>query len=340
VSRGPRVRIARGIYRDQYGIAAVSCGKERRYGPGVQLETIQRWQEDYKHRRKKARGKRRGTLAADVDTYVERIKHLASWRERRSELRAWTALYGPWVRSRIQRKDVIAARLQWLSAGVKPKTCNHRCASLRALWRELDGPTALTPLDDLLPLPVPSTPVVTVTPETILTTYRGLLAGEARGTLRSAKTRARFMVLASSGVRPSELMRAQPEDVNLEARVWRTRDGKGGHRPGGLFLYDDLLTAWTAFIEANAWGTFETSAFARTLREAGWPEGVRPYCLRHSVGVALSEAGNDLADVGGWLGHSRLDTTRSHYVPVLAGRIKELGESLTGRIQWPANGTK
>jgi integrase len=63
---------------------------------------------------------------------------------------------------------------------------------------------------------------------------------ERRGWLRSAKTRARFMVLASTGKRPSELMRAQPHDVDFVRRVWTVRDGKGGWSPG-IYLNDDML---------------------------------------------------------------------------------------------------
>jgi len=39
--------------------------------------------------------------------------------------------------------------------------------------------------------------------------------------------------------------------VNLEARVWVPRDAKGGYSPG-VYLNDDMLAAWTLFIEARA----------------------------------------------------------------------------------------
>jgi site-specific recombinase XerD len=81
--------------------------------------------------------------------------------------------------------------------------------------------------------------------------------------------------------------------------------------------------AWQLFVAAKAWGPFNTGSFAKRLRSAGWPEGVRPYQLRHTVGLALSEAGVDLADVSALLGHSRPLTTRSHYVPVLGSRLQD-----------------
>ena len=36
------------------------------------------------------------------------------------------------------------------------------------------------------------------------------------------------MVIASTGVRPAELKRAEPQDVDLERRVWLVRTAKGG----------------------------------------------------------------------------------------------------------------
>lgn len=144
-------------------------------------------------------------------------------------------------------------------------------------------------------------------------------------------------MLATTGVRPSELMRAEPADVVLDADppYWLTRDGKGGRRASGVPLNDEMVTAWRVFHVAQAWGRYETSAFARTLRHAGWPADVPPYRLRASVGIALSSQGVDLADVAGWLGHRDLVTTRTSYVPVLAPRMREATARLAGRVVWP-----
>jgi integrase len=120
--------------------------------------------------------------------------------------------------------------------------------------------------------------------------------------------------------------------VDLERRVWRTRDGKGGYRPGGLYLTDDLLEAWRVFIAADAFGPFNTGSMARVLRTAGWPEDVRPYALRSSLGIALSESGADLADVASVLGHTSTDMTRSHYVPVIGSRLQAALERVGTRI--------
>jgi integrase len=347
MSRGHRVRLEANIFRDRCGLAAkLQVGdyyREQRFPPDIEIDEVRRWVTRTRAELQALPGASkartaRGTLAQDADRYARCVAHLASWRERRSEVRAWVALYGTWRRRKIKKAQVLEARRVWLDATKAPKTINHRVATLAHLFHELDGRKAPTPCDEVTPLALAPTVPQAVSSETVRTVYAALLEQERTKKLRDPKTRARFMVLASSGVRASELMRAQPGDVDLEARVWRTRDGKGGHRPSGLYLHDDLLAAWRVFVEADAWGRFETSAFARTLRTSGWPAGVRPYTLRHSVGIALSEAGADLADIGAWLGHAQVDTTRRHYVPVLAGRIRALGDALGQRIGWETAG--
>lgn len=144
-----------------------------------------------------------------------------------------------------------------------------------------------------------------------------------------------FMVRASTGKRPSEIMRAQPSDVDLARREWRVRDGKGGWGEG-LYLNADMLAAWRTFADADAWGYFDTSAHARLLQSAGWPADVRPYELRHSTGIALTDAGIDLADISAFLGHSDLRTTRRTYVPIRQARMQRASEVLDGRFGWDA----
>ena len=122
--------------------------------------------------------------------------------------------------------------------------------------------------------------------------------------------------------------------------MWTSRSVSGGRVTGrggwgpGIYLNDDMMAAWELFVEADAWGIFRTGSLVRTTRRAGWPEGVRPYNLRHTVGISISEAGGDLADVQAHLGHKHISTTRKHYVPVLNSRMQKASELISGRIPW------
>ena len=66
------------------------------------------------------------------------------------------------------------------------------------------------------------------------------------------------------------------------------------------------------FAAADAWGHWNQTSWVRTSRRHGWPEGLRPYSMRHSIGIAMSEQGLALADVGAALGRVNPVMTRSH----------------------------
>jgi integrase len=324
--------------------------REKRFVPGTPARVRTAWKIAMRAKLQKAhpqpeRKSPTGSLGRDAETYYPQITYLVDWRARRSEIRAWIAELGTMPRHTITRADVLRVRGIWLENGVKPKTCNSRVSALRHLCHLLDGDDAATPCDGVKPLPVHKSPPRVITPADVNAVLARLETNAQQPCVRfdGAKTRARLMVLASTGKRPSEVMRAQPGDVDLRRRVWIARDGKGGFSPG-VFLNDDMTAAWEAFIEADAWGTFNTGSFARTLRAAGWPADVRPYNLRHSIGIALSEMGADLADIQQHMGHRRMETTRRHYVPVLGTRMEAMSRELDGRFGWgpasrPASGS-
>jgi integrase len=336
--KGKRKRIARGIYEDSTGRCGIyrdALGKQRehRVPPHTPISVIRKEVADLRAKQKGSGrvASDRGTLNAAIDRWAGLEQHLASWKERRAELRAWAKLYGHIQLRAIDSDDIRRAISTWSQAGIAPKTIRNRMWTLGHLYRVLHGHDVTTPVDHIEPPAVPRRVINPTTPDTILKVYAKLIEAEANGTLRDMKTRARFMVRAASGRRPCEIMRAQPEDLDLERRIWRVRDAKGGWSEG-LYLNDDLLGAWQLFAKADAWGWFHTGSMAKVLRTAGWPSGVRPYNLRHSLGIGLSELGVDFADVAGWLGHTDVRTTRRAYVPVLQSRMERASRAIDGRL--------
>jgi integrase len=342
--RGKRLRLAKGIYRDKSGLAAtVAIGtgqakqqREKRWPHGTPLKTIKDWQHDTAAALREDVGvAKRGTLKADAARYLKLAQYLQNWSGVRSEVRAWIALYGHLHRAQLTPAHVLEARVRWLSDGYAPKTVNDRVARLRRIYRTLDAtprrkkpPSPCDTIEDLHVVEAPS-----VAPEAgiLLDVLRRLEEGEQKGTLRDAKTRARFLVQATTGKRPAEVMRTIPEDLSLETRVWRVRNAKGGQGPG-IYLNDDMLAAWRVFVAADAWGEYNTGSYARVLRTAGWPAGLRPYNLRHAVGQAMSAKGVDLSDIQAHYGHRDIATTRRHYVPVLESRLEAASRKIDGRL--------
>lgn len=336
MGRGARRRIRRGIYADPSGYATVvtvhGLRKEKRWPHGTPLGMLERWVDDTRHAFNHGIPKTpRGSIGADARRYERVIRDLVSFKSRRSEIRAWViALHPGTHRSRVTHEDIRRVRGDWLEAHVAPKTINNRVFALLHLYKTLDGRSVPTPCDEIEPLPVHRRPAVRVEDGLIRRIYQDLIAGERTGRLANAKTRARFAVFASTGKRPSEIGRAEPADVDLKRRVWTPRDGKGGFCPG-VVLNDDMLEAWKLFAKANAWGKFDTSSFGKRMRTAGLPKNLDPYQLRHTVGLALSEAGFDLRDIADHLGHKSTQTTRAHYVPVLNSRLSKVSEQLGTR---------
>lgn len=339
---GKRITITKGVYKDRsgYEVRVVVGGTpySKRMPADSTLDELKRARAHLEAKGRTDTPKaERGTLKADAAKYLKLQTHLASHRIKRAHLNAWIAVLGETVRRhRVTAADVQRARLLWLKTR-NPKTINHRVNTLRHLYRTLDGKKAETPCDDLDPLPVERTPIQRVSDATILLVDANLQRREADPAipLWTAKTRARFRVLVTTGRRPSEVMRAKPTDVDLEQRVWVVRDGKGGWSPG-LYLNDDMLAAWQLFVDAKAWGKYNTSSFGRAIREAGWPADVRPYNARHTTWIMATERGADMADVQTGAGHKSLATTRLNYTGIRQSRMQRLSEMLDGRFnQFP-----
>lgn len=339
---GRRLTIAKNIYRDSGGYEIrVMIGGETytaRLLPDATLKECRaKLGELQTQGQTDSPRAERGTLRVDGPRYLKLIAHLLTWKDRAHHLAAWIALYGDVPRYRLTESDVLTARARWLADGLAPKTINHRADTLRNLFHRLDGRHAPTPCDNVPHLAIPKTIIQRVSEKDILGVDAKLQAREQNKQLQfdGAKTRARFRVFVSTGKRPCEIMRTQPADIDLKARVWVPRDAKGGYCPG-VYLNNDQLAAWKLFIKADAWGKYNHGNFGRVIREAGWPDNVRPYQARHSTWIAAVERGAPLEDVATGAGHRDMRLTQRVYTGIRNSRLQRLSETLEGRFQkWP-----
>jgi integrase len=332
MSRGKRERLEEGIFRDRSGVAAVvkvgTVQREKRFPLEYDRDRIRQWRAQTRAellgdiRAQKARTDDPRSLLRAVVTYLKRRKGRPGARADRSHLKAWTARLGTKRRHLITKTDVELAIATWLEAGVSAKTIRHRARVLRELYQTLDGggghPLQGVVLPKLLephPIPIPHA----VIERAASSLAKGLRHQKGYGS-DPIKSRARFLVYATTGQRPAQIGQALPGDVDLEARIWFVRPAKGG-KPIPLPLNDAMMLAWQCFIAANAWGRFDTSSLAKLLRRHGWPTGTEPYQLRHTFAIDLLKSGVELGDIQGLLGHASIQTTRRFYAPILLSRL-------------------
>jgi len=320
-----RTRIAEGIYQDKSGLAAtVKVGrlqKERRFPVTTPLDAIRSWRIQTRAEldldRETIRAEVAGTLKFDGDRFLARKKGRIAYKADRAHMRAWYPTFGQVPRRKITAEDIELQIGRWLKADVAARTIRHRCRVLRECIRTLDGPKARTPVD-FLKLPKPPAPAPAAVPQK---TIRDVAAKLKAAGLE--KDYARFAVRATTGQRPTQIMRTEPADIDLKRRIWFVRPAKGG-QPIPMPLNREMLAAWKAFAKADAWGVWDTARAADVLRAHGWPAGVRPYDLRHTFAIDHLLAGTDLGDLQGLLGHTQIQTTRTYYAPMLIAKLRKV----------------
>jgi len=313
-----RRRLATGIYEDAFGRSVIyhAHGKpiETRFPIDKPLDLLVRWRKRQigQHAELAPRDPR-GSLARDVVSALKRLKGHRGFKSERSHLRAWLQYLPAHIRRwQITQAHVELAIATWLEQGYAARTIRHRVRVLEALFHRLDGARSPTPLDDVKIPAKPKPRPVSVPDVTIGAVALELRKHEIAGTLRDAKTRARFLVLATTGKRPVEVMRTERVDLDLERRQWFTRTAKGGYNTDVL-LNDEQRAAWDLFVAAQAWGNYDSRSFSKTIQRAGWPKGIRPYQLRASTAQTLRRRGGDPSDVQEALGHTSIETGRTFY---------------------------
>lgn len=336
MGRSQRLTIDRGIYRDASGHEVVAKAgrlrRSKRFPLDASLETMRTWRDGTTTELREDAPPTfdTRTLRGAVSAYYVKTA-LPKDSPYRTALNAWLSLYGDLERRHLTPAKAQQAIERWMHDGYGGQSLYYRRKAIQKLWRALDGPKVKTPVDDVRVRRTRAKRPVWVPDETILAVLMELRRQEMAGRLRSAKTRARFLVLATTGQRPAQLKRARREDVDLPRGVWWVRAAKGGE-PVPVYLNSEMRDAWEAFTRAKAWGWYDTRSFARTIRHAGWPAGVRIYNVRHATGFTLSARGADLGDIQLSLGHTDPSTTRV-YVGAVDERMREVSARLEGRFR-------
>jgi site-specific recombinase XerD len=336
--------VAPGIYRMDNGSFRVVARvgdrktgprpKEKRFPKGTALRALKSWQEDQRAElRRQDMRPARGTLADDVEQYLKLVEpRLVSFKDRRYDLHRWLERFGHRHRHTLETNELQTQLNEWRLKGLSAQTCNLRRMALSHLFTTLDGKRGRNPVSDVPKFERPDPKPHALPYDVIRATF---------DMMRPNATKARLMLMAYGGFRPSEIMRAAPEDVqqflDLVEPFCYKRTGKRG-RPVMVPLPPEGVEAWKLLIQRDAWGKFareninrdwkaamRRAAEARierlglegtlsasavdTVRRAFAP--VRCYSLRHSYATQLLMQGSDdLSLVQEALGHRDARTTR------------------------------
>ena len=185
-----------------------------------------------------------------------------------------------------------------------------------------------------------------------------LLSTPSETDVLGVRDRAMLETLYSTGIRVSELVGMNVEDVDDTGEALRIRGkGKkerivplGKHAMGALRKYVQMLTADAKF--SAVWGPHGSHAgplfvnkhakrlssrsvrrkLDKYLKNAGLDPDISPHTLRHSFATHLLENGADLRSVQELLGHQSLSTTQI-YTHLTTQRLKDAYDSAHPRAE-------
>ena len=315
-----RVRVAQGIYRDRWGLAATvkvnGIQREIRFEPGTPLKTIRAQRDEMRASLRTLPPGERHTLAHDAERYLDQVQStLVSFADRRRDLLAWLPRFGH-LRTLALPSHLAALNAQlhdWRQT-LSAMSCNHRRHALTNLVRVLYGRRAAVELIDLARFaPAPPKP---------RWIDRRHIAAVMSHLTPGSMTRVRLELMHWTGMRPSQMGRLQVDDFRLDEPIpyVAVPRGKGG-RIAAVPLVPEGIAAVRAFLDARAFGPWSRGSANKALRAAARRAGRPPftvYQIRHSFAAGLRRTGTDVADIQDLYGHTRPETTMIYAPPELA----------------------
>jgi integrase/recombinase XerD len=241
------------------------------------------------------------------------------------------------------RAYVSSLRVRGLSA----KTIARHVVTLRRLLRFLETENLIkdNPMPTLLPVPGQRKLPQTLSAADIQT----LLNQPDPNLPLGSRDQAMFELLYATGLRVSELVRLQTQEVNFQGNyvIVRGKGSKVRAVPFGNYAREKLNAFMTLararllkgktspYIFTNRSGKpLSRQGFWKLIRRyalvAGIDKRVTPHTLRHSFATHLLEGGADLRSVQTMLGHADISTTQI-YTHVDGARLKKVHQQFHPR---------
>lgn len=347
------MRVAPHIYRTATGgwrvyLRLNGVLKAFRYKAHIPLDQLERLVETATGEREKLRATRRldgearsATFAADAERYLAlaRVRAMPSYVDRQREIARWVRVFGARARQTVTAGEIEQQLHTWRHDPTRPQSAsslNKYRTALMALYTALDGRGARNPVRDVPifqePAPQPRglpywliRALLDAMPRDQSRPVKGVKGSRQRGSL----TRARFEVMAWTGMTPAQIKQLTPRHINLRHRWYISPERRKGHRrprhPRPEVkkpMTRDAYQAFKRFVELEAWGDFSTRSLRHSLERARRtvkkhnPKSqipkVRPYDFRHSFGTELFRRTGNLPLVAELLDHSSLAMTKRY----------------------------
>lgn len=321
-----------GHLRDRYGWRVfVKVGrrqKEKRFPAETPFRTRENWRLDTRAGLRAAPpeqdyAERRKVFADDVEHYLTLVQAMPTLAERTRHLEFWTRGFGERSRHTVTAAEIRSILQSLRASGLAAATCNKRRTALMHLWTVLDGKDAKNPVRAVPKFPVEDPLPRGKDPHTIDHALRKAPRCRSRATCR---------VLLWTGMRPVELQRMEPSDLDWPTRTLIVRTAKGG-RTRVVPLTSQGIAALREFHTADTWQRVPQAAPLNRWLKTHTDLEIRVYDLRHSYGTALARRGTRLDVIAALMGHSTLELTRRYTLAAVTPDALAATRKLAGAVR-------
>lgn len=251
------------------------------------------------------------TLRQDVDEYLKAVPSMITFKERKTHLEQWIAVFGADTPRKTITHIKIRQQLEtWKAEGYSASWLNHRRTALMHLWSVLDGKRAPNPAADV---PRQSEPEPEAVPFTFAHVRKVLKV------MPDSDSKVRLEVIAWTGWPHAQVMAIEPADLaKLSQHVaYRRPRRKGkGVEGGWVPLIREAKAALMKFKQRKLYGKFSQSTLRRQWLfycEKAKITPFTPYKLRHIFGgVATKAANRDERAVAEMMAHTDIRQTRRY----------------------------
>lgn len=290
----------------------------RRHFPhGTDQVRIKEWLLKTEMKYRRPGSTRTGRFADDARAYLEAVKAMPTYDQRKQHIEEWIAVFNERPRDGIGADEIRAQLHQWRQT-MSAASVNKRRTALMHLYSVLDGKAERNPVRDAPKFAEPA-PAPRAIPYPVV---KALLKA-----MQPSKSKARLMVIAATGIPHAQLQQIQPEDVNLKAGTVAVQGRKKGAGTKGRIvpLTAEGIAAFKLMQREDAWGRFGRAPLRQAFRractaiklEGDWT----PYDLRHSFGTEVYRRSGDIRATQLLMDHSTPQLTHRYTLAAQDPRI-------------------